>query len=151
MEGMDSKKLTPEALQLMTLPEQVEQLAGQGLGKKQIAECMGIERTTLWRRERDNSNISNAMKKGRARSIAKVTRDLLDNAHKGNVVAQIFWLKNMDPDRWRDRRELQVDSNSRSYVINATPALTPEDWAAQALQGPVSAQEGTDTEEDGNP
>ena len=32
---------------------------------------------------------------------------LLRNAIKGDTTAQIFWLKNRRPDKWRDKRDLE--------------------------------------------
>jgi hypothetical protein len=42
-----------------------------------------------------------------------------------DVTAQIFWLKNRDPKRWRDA--WQVDAAVGTYIISDRP-LTQEDW-----------------------
>ena len=42
-----------------------------------------------------------------------------------DVTAQIFWLKNRDPKRWRDA--WQVDAAVGKYIISDRP-LTQEEW-----------------------
>jgi hypothetical protein len=42
-----------------------------------------------------------------------------------DVTAQIFWLKNRDPKRWRDA--WQVDAAVGKYVISERP-LTEDEW-----------------------
>ena len=53
--------------------QQVETLAAQGLTNEQIAAALGISRTTLQSRKRENEQFEQALIRGRARGIAVVT------------------------------------------------------------------------------
>lgn len=83
----------------------VEQLAAQGLTVKQIAHCCDMGRSTFYRLMKQHGDLRDAVKKGRSKGIGVITNALFQNAKGGNVTAQIFYLKNRDPDKWRDKRE----------------------------------------------
>ena len=124
--------LTVEDLEVMTFTEQLEQLAGLGLTSKQIAGCLGFGRSKLYTLMGSKSDVLDAIKRGRAKGISLVANALHQNALDGNVVAQIFYLKNRSPDTWKDRHELQVDTDRGKWVINAAPILSSDDWFDQA-------------------
>lgn len=116
--------LTPEGLL------QLEGWARDGLTDEQIAGNMGIRRETLYAWCKKYSNISNTLKKGKEVVDRQVENALLkralgyhyDEATMENGIetkrvtkevipdttAQIFWLKNRRPDKWRDKQDLQV-------------------------------------------
>ena len=94
----------------------IEGWSRNGLTYEQISNNMGIDTTTLWDWRRKNTNISNALKKGREVVDFEVENALLKNALEGNVTAQIFWLKNRMKDQWREK----VESNdSEKDIQNA--------------------------------
>ena len=73
---------------------------------------MGIAYSTF-RSWRDKfSAISAVLKKGKEVVDYAVENALLKNALKGDTTAQIYWLKNRRPDKWRDRVELRGDTNT---------------------------------------
>ena len=109
----------------MTLPQQIEALAGNGLTMQQIADCVGMHRGTLYRLKDKDSDVCDAIKRGRAKGIAVVSNALYENAKSGNVVAQIFYLKNRSPEEWRDRQDVVV--SKASWVISATPGSFERD------------------------
>lgn len=113
--------------------KQVQRLASQGLTKSQIARCLGIAESTLYKKQKTDAEFSEAIKRGQAEGIAQVTNDLMLNARRGNVTAQIFYLKNRDPENWRDRKDYDhtVTGEVESRVINAQPELSPEEWQKQ--------------------
>ena len=84
--------------------KEVERLAGQGLTVKQIGHCIGRSKQTLY----NHVDILDAIKRGRSQGINEVTNALFDNATGGNVTAQIFYLKNRQPEKWSDRRDMQL-------------------------------------------
>lgn len=116
--------LTPEGLL------QLEGWARDGLTDEQIAGNMGIRRETLYAWCKKYSNISNTLKKGKEVVDRQVENALLKRAlgyHYDEITmengietkrvtkevipdttAQIFWLKNRRPDKWRDKQDLQV-------------------------------------------
>ena len=93
--------LTPEGLLLL------EGWARDGLTDEQISENVGIVPSTLYRWKNEYEEISEALKKGKEVVDYQVENALLRNAIKGDTTAQIFWLKNRRPDKWRDKRDLE--------------------------------------------
>ena len=85
--------------------DRVEELAGQGLSKTQIAHCLGIGRSTLFDKQKSDPDFLDAIKRGKSKGLETVTNALMENARGGNVTAQIFYLKNRAPDKWQDRRQ----------------------------------------------
>lgn len=83
----------------------LEGWARDGLTDEQIAQRMGISTTTLYRWKSEHWEIREAIKKGKEVVDFEVENALLRNARKGDTTAQIFWLKNRRPDKWRDSRD----------------------------------------------
>lgn len=115
----------------------LEGWARSGLTEEQIAKNMGITRPTLWDWKKKEINILNALKKGKEvvdfevenallkRALGytitlnkqKVTKDgdvvdIIEEVHvPGDTTAQIFWLKNRQKEKWREKQEVSVSSN----------------------------------------
>ena len=73
--------------------KQVESLAANGLTQEQIASALGISRTTLSNRKRENEQFVQAIKRGKAKGIALVTNKLMESIKGGNMTGMIFFLK----------------------------------------------------------
>ena len=73
--------------------KQVESLAANGLTDEQIASALGISRTTLSNRKRENEQFVLAIKRGKAKGIALVTNKLMESIKGGNITGMIFFLK----------------------------------------------------------
>lgn len=122
----------------------LEGWARDGLTLEQIANNMGIDTSTLWDWRKKNDNISNAIKKGKEvvdievenalfkRAIGYTKKLLKQKVDKnGKVIdtyeeievppdttAQIFWLKNRLPQKWRDKIEpINTDDNKKEGII----------------------------------
>lgn len=99
----------------------LEGWARDGLTYEQISNNMGIDTSTLWDWRKKDSNISNALKKGREVVDFEVENALLKNALSGNVTAQIFWLKNRKKDQWREKIETNDEEkeiqNAKDIVV----------------------------------
>lgn len=95
--------LDPDNLKLL------EGWARDGLTDEDIAANMGIVVSTLYDWKKKYSEISEALKKSKEAVDYKVENALLQSALAGNTTAQIFWLKNRRPDKWRDKQETKVD------------------------------------------
>ena len=93
--------LTPEGLLLL------KGWARDGLIDVQIAENMGIAASTLYRWKNEHKELSEALKRGKEVVDYQVENALLNNALNGHTTAQIFWLKNRRPDKWRDKQDLE--------------------------------------------
>ena len=91
--------LTPEGLTLL------EDWARDGLTDEQMAQRMGITAKTLYEWKKRYGKICEALKKGKEVVDYQVENALLSAALEGNTTAQIFWLKNRRPDKWRDKPE----------------------------------------------
>ena len=72
-----------------------EHLASKGLTVDQIAAVFGVSDATIYERQIENPDFSDALKRGRASGIVDVTNALYEKAtvDKDNT-AMIFWLKN---------------------------------------------------------
>ncbi len=100
--GKYQEWLEPDGLLLL------EGWARDGLSDEQIAHNMGIVTSTLYDWKKKYSEISEALKKGKEVVDIEVENALLKSALEGNITAQIFWLKNRKPNRWREKQNLNV-------------------------------------------
>ena len=116
--------LTPEGLL------KLEGWARDGLTDEQIAQNMGIGNRTLYEWKQKYPQISQSLKRGKEVVDRQVEKALLKRAlgykydevtiEKGvetkrvtkevvpDTTAQIFWLKNRRPDKWKDKQDVEV-------------------------------------------
>ena len=101
---------------------QVESLAALGLIDDEIALALGIAERTL-ENYKKKPEFLHAIKSGKQKADLNVIKSLYSRATgnficphcKGNIIgpsadttAMIFWLKNRQPDRWRDRHDVGI-------------------------------------------
>lgn len=138
--GKYKEWLTPDSLL------KLEAWARDGLTDEQIANNIGISRTTLYDWKKNYEDISNALKKGKEVVDIEVENTLLKKAlgyeykekmafKKKNTdgsesieirevtryahpdtTSIIFWLKNRKPAEWRDRQE--IEQTNKNIEIN---------------------------------
>ncbi|MBX6333726.1 helix-turn-helix domain-containing protein [Candidatus Saccharibacteria bacterium] len=136
--GKYQEWLTPENLTLL------EGWARDGLTDEQIAENIGIRRETLYDWKKRYPNISNALKRGKEVIDRQVENALLKRAigyeyeeetqeyipeldrmvvtkrvkkkQAPDVTAQIFWLKNRRPDKWRDKQDIEHSGSVKNEI-----------------------------------
>ena len=132
--GKYEQWLTPEGLL------KLEGWARDGLTDEQIAQKIGIHRDTLNEWKKKYSDISDTLKRGKEVVDLRVENALLKRAlgyeyeevsekyesgtlpekkvTKKQVVpdttAQIFWLKNRRPDKWKDKQDVQVSGELKT-------------------------------------
>lgn len=97
-------------------PEGLLKIAGwasDGLTDEQIAENIGISRSTLNEWKNKYPDISDTLKKEKEVVDRKVENALLEKALKGDTTAIIFWLKNRKPDVWRDKQIVEAEIGSK--------------------------------------
>lgn len=121
----------------------IEAWARDGLTDEQIAHNIGITTTTLYDWKKKYSAFSDALKKGKevvdiqvenallkralGYSYTETTRERLENGKmevtktvtkevQSDTTAQIFWLKNRRPDRWRDKQNVELDGKLDNEV-----------------------------------
>ncbi len=85
--------------------------ARDGLTDAQIAHNCNISVKTLYEWKNKYSEISDALKKGKEFVDYEVENALLKRAKQGDVTAQIFWLKNRRPEKWRDKVQFTDESS----------------------------------------
>ena len=120
----------------------LEGWAKSGLTDEQIAKNIGINRTTLYDWKKKETNIADALKKGKEVVDFEVENALLKRAlgyeyeeetYENGILtkkvkkhvapdttAQIFWLKNRKPNNWKDRIETDEDKEA---VANASQVI----------------------------
>lgn len=125
----------------------LEGWARDGLTDEQIMKNMGIQsKSTFYGYKKDYPNFSNALKKGKEVADYEVenalfkraigytkeikeqkidkdgyVHDLVKEVHiPGDTTAQIYWLKNRKPDKWRDK---VIDSENEEAITNASDIL----------------------------
>jgi len=84
--GRPATVLTEDQLQ------QLEKLAAV-LTTEQIADLFGIGRSTFFKVMERDEQVSRLYKKGRAKSIAEVSKNLVQKALEGDNAAMMFYLK----------------------------------------------------------
>lgn len=110
--GKYQKWLEPENLILL------EGWARDGLTDEQIAKKIGINVGTLYDWIKKYPEISKSLKKGKEVVDFQVENALLSSALEGNTTAQIFWLKNRRPDKWRDKQKEDTNAEALERLDN---------------------------------
>ena len=119
----------------------------KGLTKEQCAGMLGVSVSTFMLHQAENSEFSEAIKRGQASGIDQVTNALFENAtvEKDNT-AIIFYLKNRAG--WVDKQEIQSTVEQR-HVIDLT--RIPNDQLEQLenafKQSDTGASEGREVSE----
>lgn len=90
----------------------LEGWARDGLTDEQIAKNIGIGERTLYEWKEKYPQISQSLKKGKEVVDYEVENALLSSALGGNTTAQIFWLKNRRPGKWRDKQKEETDKTA---------------------------------------
>lgn len=107
------------------IPEAVE-LALNGATSVEIAAHFGVDPATYWRWEQAYPELRKAVRAAKDIQDARVVDALRINSVMGNVTAQIFWLKNRQPQEWRDRHETEIivpDTSDQPALPTKTLAL----------------------------
>ena len=124
----------------------VRSLARTGLTVKEIAQEIGVAKSTLCKWVAENPDLSDDLNEGRSFADSKVEESLYklaigwktetrrtvvssdgdgqkplrveitETEVAPNATACIFWLKNRKPDKWRDRKELEMSASLDSSM-----------------------------------
>ena len=102
----------------------VENLMTKGLTKEQAAGMLGVSVSTFMLHQSENSEFSDAIKRGQARGIDAVTNALFEKAtiDRDNT-AMIFFLKNRAG--WVDKTETKIHEE-RTLTLDLTRIGTDE-------------------------
>lgn len=121
-------------------PDQLVRIRGwamDGLSDAQIARNIGIGRTTFYKWKNEHVEFANALILSKEVADREIENALYKAAKKGNITAQIFWLKNRKPDEWRDKREPDLSSDLLAKVDEVTVKIRE---AAENGRNPVNAE-----------
>ena len=113
--GKYEEWLTPDGLSI------IEGLARRGLTDEQIFTSISIGKNTFYTWLKKYRDFRDALKKGRSFANVRMENALYkEGAENHNVVAQIFWLKKRDPERWGDEKleTRKVEGTIRDSVYN---------------------------------
>ena len=102
--GKSGQWLTQDGLTLL------KGWARDGATDEILAKKMGISPSTLYEWKNKFPEISEALKKGKEIVDFEVENAMLKAIENGNVTAMIFWLKNRQPEKWRDKPEITEDA-----------------------------------------
>ena len=81
----------------------VEGWARDGLTDLQISKNIGIAMSTFCDWKNKHPEFSEALKRSKEAADYEVENALFKKAKMGDVTAMIFWLKNRQPRKWRDK------------------------------------------------
>jgi predicted transcriptional regulator len=84
--------------------DKAREMASRGLTVAQIASCLGISETTLYKKQSEYAEFMDAIKRGRAEGINQVSNALFEKAIQGNVTAMIYYLKVRDRMNWGENQ-----------------------------------------------
>jgi hypothetical protein len=94
---------------------EVETLAAV-LTSAQIADFLGIGRTTFYAILDRDRDLAERYKRGRARAVGAVAQSLITKARAGNVTAMIFYLKTQGG--WRETLEVAPGRQDRGEALD---------------------------------
>jgi len=92
-----------------TMIPAVEMWARDGLTEAEIAIKLGIGHTAFNDWKSKIPEFAVALKTNKETADARVEKALYTKAIEGDTTAQIFWLKNRQPAKWRDKRDIGID------------------------------------------
>ena len=105
---------------------QVEALAAV-LSKGQMADYFSIGENTLREVESRQPEVLEAYKRGKAKAIGNVAKNLIGQAQAGNIAAAIFYLKTQAG--WKeDKSVATINHNVRSFEILEDDANSGESY-----------------------
>jgi predicted transcriptional regulator len=83
-------------------------LAQEGKTEDEIAERLGVSPTTITTWKQIHPEFLAAIKDSKEQADSLVVRALYQKALKGDTIAMIFWLKNRQPAKWREKQEIET-------------------------------------------
>lgn len=121
---------------------QAEKLCKLGATDLELADFFEVAESTIYEWKLAHTNFSEAIKKGKELADAEVAEKLYHRAtgyshedvdikmYEGDIIitpltkhyppdttAAIFWLKNRQPKKWRDKQEIQHSGDTESPII----------------------------------
>ena len=118
----------------------VEYLASLNMGIMDITRAIGVGWDTFNKhRNKKNSELSDALARGRAKGLQLATSKLMEKIENGDFNSIQFYLKSADRDTWAERTQVDHNLNlagildsARARVIDheTAPAIAPRKRAS---------------------
>jgi len=105
----------------------VRRAAGLGLTRGGVARLLGMHPDTFVDRRKKFPEIDEAYEYGKVEADLQVSNALFKKAKSGDMSA-IRWYEMTRSDRNPNAPVLEVDPGSQSFVIEAPPKATLDDW-----------------------
>jgi hypothetical protein len=111
--------------------QQVEHLASLNLGIMDICRSIGVGWDTFNKhRNKKNSELSDALEKGKAKGLQRATSKLMEKIEDGEFQAIQFYLKSADREKWAEKAEI-------SHVLNLSEIISSAN--ARIIEAPAPA------------
>jgi predicted transcriptional regulator len=101
--------------------DKAREMASRGLTAAQIASCLGISETTLYKKQNEYAEFMDAIKKGRTEGINQVSNALFEKAIQGNVTAMIYYLKTRDRENWGENQPEPLKEMPPMQIVVSSP------------------------------
>lgn len=96
--------------------KKVFELAADGLTTSQIAASLGVCRQTFYTHMKSDDELRKAYEEGTQAGIGEAVHILKEMARERNLGALIFWLKNRDPENWKDDHSINTKISVRKQA-----------------------------------
>src|SRR3982750_1086440 len=107
--------------------ETIKRLAPLGATDRQLAILLNVSVPTINAWKKDHPEFLKSIQEQRQELDREIAYALYRAARAGDVKAMLAWLRNRDPENWRDRREV---THSGQITLSLDPAkldqLTPD-------------------------
>ena len=114
--------------------QQVEHLASLNLGIMDICRSIGVGWDTFNKhRNKKNSELSDALEKGKAKGLQRATSKLMEKIEDGEFQAIQFYLKSADREKWAERQEVAHTLNLGEIISSANARIIEHKAPAPAL------------------
>jgi len=84
-----------------------------GVSITEACEAANVSRNSIWEWRKKSKRFNNKVNSIIDSRTQSMEDALYSSGIKGNVAAQIFWLKNRAKDRWKDRIEYEVEGKMK--------------------------------------
>jgi transcriptional regulator with XRE-family HTH domain len=136
------KKITERVIPTMA---QIERMAAKGFTNSDFADVFGVDVSAIKQWMRDRPEFLAAIRRGKSKANKNVVKSLYERArgykhkavkimqYEGSIIkeeyiehyppdteAAKFWLKNREPEEWKDKQEIE----STGSMVNANVDLT---------------------------
>lgn len=98
-------------------PEQARKLCLLGYTDSELADFFDVCERTINNWKVEYPEFLQSIKSGKVFADTDVVTSLHDKALDGDTTAMIFWLKNRQPKKWRDKQEIEMKADIDLTVV----------------------------------